>query len=222
MGAGQREINNLREYLSLIKLGVNSRRLVGDRDSSVLIYKHLFDSLYPLTIMRLEHGPVLDLGTGAGLPGVPLKIFLPEIPFYLLDSNRRKINFVKHVSERLKLENIYFLTGRAEELACSTRYREKFRYVFSRAVAKAQILAEMALPFAAKGGQVVLYKGPAGKTEILQAQTTLQVCGGQVTDIRPYVLPTGEQRLIIFIDKLTSTPSHYPRRGKQAKKPIHR
>ncbi|HHX87115.1 MAG TPA: 16S rRNA (guanine(527)-N(7))-methyltransferase RsmG [Firmicutes bacterium] len=220
--AGEREIDSLRLYLSLIKLGVKSQRLVGDRGISVLIYKHLFDSLYPLTAMNLKQGPLLDLGTGAGLPGVPLKIFLPETPIYLLDSNRRKINFVKHVSERLKLRNIYFLTGRAEHLAYSKAYRERFRYVFSRAVAKARILIELALPFAVPGGQVVLYKGPSGETEIMQAQATLQACGGQVSDRRSYKLPTGEQRVIIVINKILPTPSRYPRRGKQAQKLIGR
>lgn len=211
--AGPGEVERLKAYLSLIQVGTSRHCLVGDKGHYNLIYKHLFDSLYPLTVMKLEQGPLLDLGTGAGLPGVPLKIFLPELPVYLLDSNRRKINFVKHVCQRLKLEKVYFLTGRAENLACDVQYRETFRYVFSRAVAQVNLLAELTLPFTALGGQVVLHKGPAAEKEMAQAASMVELCGGRVNRRLPYKLPTGEQRVIIIIDKAVPTPSRYPRRA---------
>lgn len=210
--AGNREVENLTTYLSLIQMGTNRHRLVGDESYYKIIYKHLFDSLYPLTVMKMEQGPLLDVGTGAGLPGIPLKIFLPEIPIYFLDSSHRKISFVKHVCRCLKLEGVFFLLGRAEKIAGDIQYRETFQYVCSRAVARTNLLAEIALPFTVLGGQVVLYKGPAAEKEIIQAKTVLELCGGRISKRVSYKLPTGEQRVIIIIDKVFPTPSRYPRR----------
>ncbi len=209
--AGIREVEKLANYLSLIQLGARNHRLVGDKDLHTLIYKHLFDSLYPLTVMKLEKEPLMDLGTGAGLPGVPLKIFLPELPVYLVDSNHRKMNFVKHVCRDLKLKKVIYLTDRAERLAGDVQYRETFGYVFSRALARVNLLVEMALPFVAPGGQLVMYKGPAAQIELTRAQSRVKLLGGRVNSMESYKLPTGEQRVLIVIEKTAGSSSGHDR-----------
>ncbi len=213
LSAGPDEIEKLEIYLSLIRMGSRRHRLVGDRDAHHLIYKHFYDSLYPLQVMKFERGPLLDLGTGVGLPGIPLKIFLPALPIYLLDSNRRRIAFVKHVCQRLGLEDLFFLEGRAEHFAGNPRYRESFQHVISRAVARSELLAEMTLPFTAVGGRAVWYKGPTAEEEILQASAGVRLLGGQVGEKLTYRLPTGEKRVLIVIDKVAVTPPQYPRQA---------
>ncbi|NMA92789.1 MAG: 16S rRNA (guanine(527)-N(7))-methyltransferase RsmG [Firmicutes bacterium] len=200
--AGAERLGKLKSYLSLIELASSRHSLVGDKEYRKLVFKHLYDSLYPLTVMRVETGPLLDLGTGAGLPGIPLKIFLPEIPVYLLDSNRRKINFVKHACRSLGFHKAYGVTGRAESLAREPCYREAFHYLFSRAVAPIRELAKIAFPFAAPGGRLVFYKGPALEKEISGAKAVIDGLGGRIKKELSYRLPTGERRLLVIMEKL--------------------
>lgn len=211
----------LLEYLLLILEGLQSQRLVGEKSEPAIINKHLVDSLFPLSVLHFAGGKMLDLGTGAGLPGIPLKIFLPWCPLYLLDANQRKIAFLRRAVKQLALPETYFLEGRAEEWGRRPGYREGFRYIVSRAVAKTAVLAELALPLTEAGGQVIFYKGPQGLVEDSQAAGALAACGGVREQYWFYCLPTGEQRSLFLYRKQSPTPPVYPRRvGIPAKRPL--
>ncbi len=142
----------LLHYIYLILEGLGKQRLVGEKSGFTLIAKHMFDSLYPLKCWKIPPGSLLDLGTGAGFPGIPLKICLPEHRLYLLDANRGKINFLRRVGLELHLKEVFYLPGRAEEWGRDTRYRECFDCVVSRAVAPAATLVELGLPLVRTGG----------------------------------------------------------------------
>lgn len=220
------EISELQEeqflqYINLLHEGQKQQRLLGDRSEVLMITKHVFDSLYPLKWRLIPSGSMLDLGTGAGLPGIPLKILLPGQELYLLDARARKINFLRRVVAELKLQRVNFLTGRAEEWGRDPCYREKIDCVFSRAVAHASVLVELGLPLVKMGGALLLYKGKQGGVEIESAAKALQLCGGSVRKGGCYNLPTGEERTIYLIEKVSPTPEAYPRRaGRPSKKPL--
>ncbi len=208
-------------YVQLIIDGLTKQRLVGTRNECDLICKHICDCLYPLKFNLITPGEMIDLGTGAGLPGIPLKICIPEQVIYLMDSNRRKINFLQMVSAELGLKHLFYLPGRAEEWAREQEYRERFQLVVSRAVADTAALVELTMPLTRIGGMVLLYKGPRGKDEILSAEKALQLCGGVFKKLYCYKLPTGEERTLVCLSKVRDTPEQYPRRaGMPVKKPL--
>ncbi|HHW74661.1 MAG TPA: 16S rRNA (guanine(527)-N(7))-methyltransferase RsmG [Firmicutes bacterium] len=211
----------LLRYIALILEGLTRQRLVGETRGDILVEKHLFDCLYPLKLWRLTPPSLLDLGTGAGLPGIPLKICLPGTELYLLDAARRKINFLRRVAAELALQGTYFMPGRAERWGHHPRYREKFDCVVSRAVAGAAVLAELALPLVRVGGELLLYKGKGGPEEIEEAGASIRLCGGRLERCGRYRLPTGEERTLFAIKKIEATAAAYPRReGRAAKKPL--
>lgn len=208
-------------YTNLIIEGLRKKRLVGETGGDLLIRKHMFDSLYPLGLGEIPPGTLLDLGTGAGLPGIPLKICLPEHRLYLLDANKGKINFLRRVCLELNLKKVFYLPGRAEEWGRDPGCRERFDCVVSRAVARAAVLAELGLPLVKRGGCLLLYKGSKGPAEVEEAETSLRLCGGMLKKNWRYRLPTGEERTLFLIDKKRATPAAYPRGvGKPARKPL--
>ncbi len=211
----------LLHYIDLLLEGLDRQRLVGERSGASLIEKHLYDSLYPLKLGQISPGSLLDLGTGAGLPGIPLKISLPGLKLYLLDAKMRRINYLRRISAELGLKEVYYLPGRAEDWGRDPRCRERFDGVVSRAVARAAVLAELALPLARVGGCLLLYKGKQGADEIEEAEASINLCGGRQERSWRYRLPTGEERTLFFIRKVRATPSLYPRRsGIPSRKPL--
>lgn len=216
-----RQKEQLLRYAALLLEELPRQRLVGARRGTVLVEKHFCDSLYPLKLWDFPCGCLLDLGTGAGLPGIPLKICLPQIKLYLIDANRRKINFLRRVAAELALEEVYLLPGRAEKWGRRPDFRERFDCVVARAVARAAVLAELALPLVKVGGGAVLYKGTQGPAEMEEARRAIQLCGGRPAGQWRYRLPTGERRTLFVISKSKPTPAEYPRQeGKPAKKPL--
>ncbi|HOA34644.1 MAG TPA: 16S rRNA (guanine(527)-N(7))-methyltransferase RsmG [Bacillota bacterium] len=211
----------LLNYIQLILEGLKKQRLVGERSGAALIEKHLYDSLYPLTTWQIPRGSLLDLGTGVGLPGIPMKICLPEQALYLLDANKKKINFLRKVALELALQEVFFLPGRAEEWGRDPGCREQFDCVVSRAVARAAVLVELGLPLVKMGGFLLLYKGKQGPSEIKEAGPALQLCGGRLEKSWHYRIPTGEERTLFLIKKIGPTPAAYPRRsGVPQRKPL--
>jgi len=208
-------------YLRLLTEVLPRQRIIGTRDENEIIAKHIYDCLYPIRFKVIKPGKILDLGSGAGLPGIPLKIFLPAQEMYLMDSNRRKINFLQRVIADLKMENTFCLLGRAEDWAQSESYRELFTTVISRAVAATAALAEMSLPLTRIGGHVLLYKGPQVEMEVSAAQEAIKICGGETGNVYRYKLTGGEERTLLCLDKVKHTPGLYPRRaGRPEKKPL--
>lgn len=184
--------------------------------------KHFLDSL-TITLAFKDMPPLLlDVGAGAGLPGIPLKILFPNIRLTLLDSVARKTSFLAHLVARLGLEGVEVLTGRAEHLAHDGRYRERFDLVLSRGVAKLATLAELALPFCTMGGTFIAQKKGEIEGEIEAAARAIDILGGRLKGVKWVGMEElGEERALVIIDKLNPTPQHYPRRaGVPQKRPL--
>lgn len=209
-------------YTELIIEGLKRQRLTGEKTADKIINKQLYDSLYPLKLISLNEGSRnLDLGSGAGLPGIPIKICQPKIKMFLLDANQRKIKFLMSTAASLGLDSIDFLHGRAEEWAHNEDHREKYDCVFIKAVAVTTVLAELTLPFLKVGGQALLYKGPRGDREAEMAEKAIGLCGGNIEKVWSYNLPSGEKRFLYLLRKVMNSPSQYPRStGKPARKPL--
>lgn len=187
--------------------------------------KHFLDSL---TVLRVVPEPpggnlrLIDVGTGAGFPGIPLKIVLPEARLVLLEATAKKARFLHHIVTLLGLENVEIVVGRAEEVAHRAPYRERFDLALSRAVAELPALVELVLPFCAVGGRFIAQKKGDIEDEVARAGRAIHRMGGKLAGVEKIDLPgvTGERHLVI-VDKVSPTPENYPRRpGLPAKRPV--
>jgi 16S rRNA (guanine527-N7)-methyltransferase len=207
-----------------ILLEQNARfNLTAIRDRAEIRLKHFVDSLSCLKALRLRTGSaVVDVGTGAGFPGIPLKIACPEIRLTLVEATRKKADFCRLVAEELKLRGVEVLHARAEELGQDPAHREKYDWALARAVADLSILAEYLLPLVRIGGRALAQKGAAGPAEAQSAARALHLLGGSVSRIQCVELPgIAEPRYLIVMRKSAATPPSYPRRaGLPAKKPL--
>lgn len=184
--------------------------------------KHFLDSLTVALAFRDVPSLLLDVGAGAGMPGLPLKILLPNISLTLVDSTHRKTDFLNHLVTRLGLQGVEVLNARAEDLAHDEAYRERFDLVLSRGVAKLATLAELALPFCTLGGSFVAQKKGEIDGEIEAAARAIDILGGQLREVKRFRLEElGGERALVVIDKLSPTPQRYPRRaGIPQKRPL--
>jgi 16S rRNA (guanine527-N7)-methyltransferase len=185
--------------------------------------KHFLDSLTViLGWQQAKTGAVIDVGTGAGIPGVPLKIAFPDIKLVLLEATAKKADFLHHIISELRLDGVEIVVGRAEEVAHETRYRERFDLVLSRAVAPLPTLVELTLPFCVIGGSFIAQKKGAVDEEIGQADRAIKLLGGSLREVKRIDLEEfADERYLVAIDKVSSAPSKYPRRpGIPAKRPI--
>jgi 16S rRNA (guanine527-N7)-methyltransferase len=188
-----------------------------------VIEKHFLDSLLAGKILPLDGSSnVADIGTGAGFPGLPLKIVYNNLTLTLVDSLNKRINFLQEVIARLALKNISCIHGRAEDLARVAVLREKFDVAVSRAVAYLPVLLELCLPFVRVGGYFISYKGPEADLEVHEAKKALKELGGEITDIQKFNLPvSGDRRTLLAIKKVGETPGKYPRKaGLPGKNPL--
>jgi 16S rRNA (guanine527-N7)-methyltransferase len=179
--------------------------------------KHFYDSLTITKEIDLDQElKVLDIGTGAGFPGIVLKIFFPKLDLILLDSNNKKISFLNEVIKELGLKKIKCIHGRAEELP--TNYREYFDIVTSRAVANLRVLTELSIPYLKVNGYFISLKGKAD-VELKEAESTLKVLNCEIEKIEKFILPDQvSERAIIKIRKEKETPDIYPRKYDKIKK----
>ncbi len=197
--------------------------LTAIRDAEGIRVKHFLDSLTCLAVLRdLPHTRIIDIGTGAGFPGIPLKIMLPSVRLTLLESVGKKADFCRHVVKTLKLEGVDVVQVRAEEAGQMPAYREKYDWAIARAVAGLPVLAEYLLPFVRVGGRMLAQKGDSGPAEAHSAAPALQLLGGRLKQLTPVYLPgVVEDRYLVVIDKIAATPAQYPRRaGVPSKKPL--
>ena len=197
--------------------------LTGITEFQEVLVKHFLDSLACVKAVDMnEVKTVMDIGTGAGFPGVPLKIAFPHLEACLLDSLKKRVNFLEETFELLKLENITAIHGRAEEFAKNKAYREKYDLCVSRAVSNLATLSEYCLPNVKVGGKFISYKSGTVKEEVEQAEKAVSILGGKIQDVVYFNLPDSEiQRSLVVIKKIKSTPGKYPRKaGTPLKEPL--
>lgn len=229
---GLRELNialsehQLQQFLDYYELLVEWNRvmnLTAITEFDEVIEKHFLDSLCLVKIKELSNSlNVIDLGTGAGFPGIPLKIAFPEVEIVLMDSLNKRINFLNEVIEKLGLKKITAVHGRAEEMARKKEFREEFDLCVSRAVANLSSLSEYCLPFVKKDGCFVSYKSAESDQEIADAKNAIFLLGGKIGDIVKYQIPGSDMgRALVQINKVKPTPKAYPRKaGTPGKNPL--
>ncbi len=188
--------------------------------------KHFLDSLTVTLVFKLPLAgaslSLIDVGTGAGLPGIPLKILFPNMKLVLLEATAKKAAFLHHVTSQLGLDDIEIVVGRAERVAHETQYRERFDVVLSRGVAALSSLVELTLPFCIVGGSFIAQKKGEIEPEISQAARAIELLGGKLRGVKKIDLEEfTDERHLIIIDKVSLTPKLYPRRpGMPAKRPL--
>ncbi len=192
-----------------------------------VITKHFLDSLAVVKTScfkpeKLAGKRLIDIGTGAGFPGIPLKIAFPELDILLLDSLNKRINFLNEVTEMLGLTNINTVHGRAEDYAKQKGYRESFDFCVSRAVANLSTLSEYCIPFVKQGGCFISYKSGSVDQELIQAEKAVKILGGQREEVVRFSLAdTDMDRSFVVIHKAKPTPKKYPRKaGLPSKEPL--
>ena len=191
-------------------------------DKEVMI-KHFADCISILSHVDFNEGDtVIDVGTGAGFPGVPVKIAAPQIKITLLDSLNKRINFLTELSKELNLENVECIHSRAEDGGQNAELREKFDYCVSRAVANLAVLSEYCLPFVKVGGTFVSLKGPDVEAEAKEGEAAVKKLGGKIERIEKIAIPNSDiTHSLVIIKKVAPTPKAYPRKaGTATKNPI--
>ncbi len=218
MDVSDEQINALITYAKLLTEWNEKINLTAICDDSGIATKHFLDSATPLLTDYVK-GKVIDVGTGAGFPGLVLKILKPEIELTLLDSLNKRINFLKEVSNKINV-SAEFVHARAED--GGRTHRAKFDTVVSRAVANMTVLSELCLPFLKVGGYFLALKGPLADSELTDAKRAIHILGGEIEGVFEAEIPhTDLNHKIIIVKKVRQTPQQYPRKpGIASKNPI--
>jgi 16S rRNA (guanine527-N7)-methyltransferase len=212
------QVSLLMRYLEIIYNYNMNTNIVGTKKKEDILVRHFLDCLsilkYRKSIFGLEDEckKILDIGTGAGLPGMLLAIFMKNKKFYLMDKKIKKISFLEKTIEALNLSNVTLIRSKAEELAHDSSYRENYDLVLARAVAKINILSELAIPFCKINGKIVFYKSKKVFNEVISARHEIAKLGGRVYSLKEVNVPElNEFRIFMIITKEKSTPCKYPR-----------
>lgn len=216
-------IKQLGKFMEILLEENKKYNLTAINDPEEVISKHFLDSMAILTIISEKNlDKIIDIGTGAGFPGMVLKIYNPELKITLLDSLSKRIKYLNLIIDKLKLEGINTIHSRAEEAGQDNRYRENFDILVSRAVAPLKILYEYTLPLVKQGGKLYLYKGPDYIKEIDEAKNALKSLKGEIRQVYKLNVPfLRAERYILDIEKTGNTPRKYPRRpGIPKKRPL--
>lgn len=219
----QRQIAQLEKYMDGVLQWNEKVNLTAITNRQMFLVKHYLDSLVFLTFDAYRNADtVIDVGTGAGFPGVPLAIMSPEKQFTLMDALAKRLKIIDELTAATAIENVRTVHARAEELARKAAYREQYAVCVSRAVANLSVLAEYCLPFVRPGGFLLAAKGPDVQQEVKEAEVAIKTLGGRIEEIAQVDLSAyGLDHRLVIIQKTKKTPSNYPRKaGKPAKAPL--
>ena len=215
------QIEKFYKYMDLLIEWNEKINLTAITNRKDIIVKHFIDSL---TIQRYlgDAVNIIDVGTGAGFPGIPIKIINPNLKVVLVDSLNKRINFLQDVIKKLNLDNIEVIHARAEDLGQNKKYREAFDIVTSRAVANMSVLSEYLLPLARVNGKCICMKGSDIEEELENSKYAINLLGGKIEQVDKFELSNERiGRNIVIVEKLKNTPNSYPRKaGTPAKKPL--
>lgn len=217
----EKQIKQFYEYMLLLIEWNEKINLTAIIDPEEIILKHFIDSL---TINKYinENKTIADIGTGAGFPGIPLKIYRSDLKITLVDSLNKRINFLNEVITKLNLKDINTVHSRVEDFGKNKEYREKYDYVTARAVANLATLSEYLIPICKINGKCICMKGSEIKEELDSSKTAINILGGKINNVEEFNLPKSDiSRNIIIINKIKNTPNKYPRKaGIPAKEPL--
>ncbi len=219
----EEQINQFYKYMNILIEWNKNINLTAITDPKEVILKHFIDSIYVLKNIEISsNSSIIDIGTGAGFPGIPLKIVRKDLNVTLLDSLNKRIMFLDNVINNLGLKDISTIHGRAEEMGKNKKYREMFDYAISRAVANLTVLSEYMIPFVKLGGKSICMKGGNIKEELENSQKALGILGGNLIHVEEFnLLDTDIKRSLIIIEKCKITPIKYPRKpGTPVKEPL--
>lgn len=219
----QEQIDKFLKYYDMLVEKNKVMNLTAITEFEEVVEKHFIDSLAIVKIVDMKDvNSIIDIGTGAGFPGIPLKIMFPHVKITLIDSLNKRINFLNEVIEKLELDNISAYHGRAEDFGRNNDYREKYDLCVSRAVAHLSSLSEYCLPFVRKNGYFISYKAGECEEEINASKNAIKLLSGRIDKIEKFSLPDSEiSRSFIKISKIKNLSNKYPRKsGVPAKNPL--
>lgn len=215
-----KQIQQFMRYYEMLVEKNKVMNLTAITEFDEVIEKHFLDSLQIAKYVDLKGKKLIDIGTGAGFPGIPLKIAFPELKVVLLDSLNKRIKFLDEVIHELELKDVETLHGRAEDFGKTVEYREQFDFCVSRAVANLSSLSEYCIPFVKKEGYFIPYKSGAIEEELQKANKAVFLLGGKLEKVEKFALEDS-QRSFVFIKKISSTAKKYPRKaGLPTKEPL--
>ncbi|KOA20302.1 ribosomal RNA small subunit methyltransferase G [Clostridium homopropionicum DSM 5847] len=219
----ENKYNQFMQYMSLLKSWNEKVNLTAIIDDLEIVKKHFIDSIKIFKFEPLKDAvKVIDVGTGGGFPGIPMKIVKPELEMVLLDSLKKRINVLESISENIGIKGVTTIHGRAEEYGANPKFREKFDIVVSRAVANLAVLSEFCLPYAKVGGYFVALKGPSVESEVSESKRAINELGGKLIDLIEVQIENSDlKHNLVIIKKMKNTPKQYPRKaGIVSKKPL--
>lgn len=217
-----RQLQQFSDYYELLVETNKVMNLTAITEPEEVAVKHMIDSLLAYDEQLFKNKTLADVGTGAGFPGIPLKIYCPELHVVLIDSLGKRLKFLQQVIDKLGLENIICEHMRAEDAGRNKKHREKYDLVTARAVARLSVLSEYCLPLVKKGGMFIALKGSKYAEEIEEGNAALKILGGRLLSSNQVKLPgLDDGRAIIRIEKIKNTPAQYPRKaGTPEKQPL--
>jgi len=217
------QLDQSQKYHDLLLEWNSKMNLTSIKEPREIAIKHFTDSVISLKYINIKRDErLIDVGTGAGFPGLPIKIFFPEIRLVLLDSLAKRCAFLEKIKDSLGLKNVLVIQGRAEDKGKDPEFREKFTLVTARAVTNLSVLAEYCLPFLKVNGCFFALKGPEVLEEVEKGKNAIITMGGSVKEVKHYKLPfLGDSRSLVLVEKKKPTPEKYPRKaGIPGKNPI--
>lgn len=219
------QLEKFMDYYELLMEWNSFMNLTAITDFEEVVSKHFVDSLAVYQVREFQknlNSSLIDVGTGAGFPGIPLKIVFPELKITLLDSLNKRVNFLNTIIKDLCLKNIEAVHGRAEDFARQRLHREQYYFCVSRAVANLSTLSELCIPFVRKDGYFISYKSEKVREELSVGKRAIEILGGKMEDQLEYQLPdTDIKRSLLIVRKEKNTPARYPRKaGTPAREPL--